>query len=92
MTLDEMARVTTQEDANRCLDEYIRELVATGLKWRRAKKIAKNNIGYYSGYCGEGTARLIWRLYRTKHPIFNHRWPQATEAFYLGKKWAQKTR
>ena len=92
MTLDEMARVTTQEAANRCLDEYIRELVATGLKWRRAKKIAKNNIGYYSGYCGEDQARLIWRLYRTKHPIFNHRWPQATEAFYLGKKWAQKTR
>lgn len=92
MTLEEMLRATTQEEADRCLDEYIRELVVTGLKRRRAKKIAKNNIGYFAGYYDEKTARLIWKLYRTSHPIFNHRWPKPAESFHLGKKWARKAK
>lgn len=85
-----MARVTTQEEANRCLREYINELMATGLKRRQAKKIAKNNIGYYAGYCDREKARQIWKFYRTSHPIFGHHFPTASEAFHLGKKWARK--
>lgn len=92
MTLEDMARVRTQEEADRCLNAYINELMATGLKYRRAKKIAKNNIGYYAGYCDEGTARLIWNLYRTSHPIFGHHFPTSAEAFGLGKKWARKAK
>jgi hypothetical protein len=89
MTLEAMIKVTTQEEADQCLEEYISELVAAGQKRRRAKKIAKNNLGYYAGYYDEETARRVWKLYRTKHPVFNHRWPDATEAFHLGMKWAK---
>lgn len=93
MTLEEMAKVSTQEEADRCLKEYIDELMAeTGKKRRAAKKLAKVNIGYYAGYCDEETARRIWHLYRTQHPIFNHRLPSPSEAFHLGKKWARKAK
>lgn len=92
MTLEEMAKVSTQEEADRCLKEYIDELMAeTGKNRRAAKKLAKVNIGYFAGYHDEETARRIWKLYRTRHPIFDRRWPQPREAFHLGKKWARKT-
>jgi hypothetical protein len=93
MTLEEMIKVTTQEEADRCLKEYVDELMAeTGKKRRAAKKIAKTNIGYYAGYYDDETIRRIWRLYRTRHPVFGRSFPTPVEAFNLGRKWAKKKR
>lgn len=32
--------------------------------------IAKRNLGYFSGYCDNATAKLIYETYNTCHPIW----------------------
>lgn len=85
-----VAKVTTQAEADEQLERIIQLMIEEGTSRRRAKKIAKKNIGYWAGYHDEETAKRIWRLFRTEHPIFGKRWPKPEEAFHLGVKWGSK--
>ena len=87
---DRIMNVATQAEADEQLEKLVQLIVEEGKSRRLAKKIAKKNIGYYAGYSDEQTARRVWRLYRTEHPIFKKRWPKPTEAFRLGVKWGKK--
>lgn len=87
---DRVLKVTTQAEADDQLAELIGLMVKEGKRPRVAKKIAKKNIGYWAGYYDEETARRIWRLFRTEHPVFGKRWPGPREAFQLGVKLGQK--
>ena len=35
-----------------------------------AEQIAKNNLGYYSGYYSDDTRQRVERLFKCSHPIF----------------------
>ena len=88
---DDLLKVATQDEADVCLKKIIQIIVSKdGKSPREAKKLAKANIGYWAGYYDEETARRIWKLFRTEHPIFHKRWPKPEEAFRLGVKWGQK--
>jgi hypothetical protein len=47
---------------------------------------ALGNVGYFSGYYDAKTAEKIMSVFKTAHPIFGTRRPDATEAFEQGKK------
>jgi hypothetical protein len=87
---DQIIKAMTQTEADEQLAGLIRLMVKEGKSPRQAKKIAKKNIGYWAGYYDEETARRIWRLFRTEHPVFGKRWPGPREAFQLGVKLGRK--
>ena len=80
----------TQDEADQKLKALVGLIVKEGKSPRAAKKIAKANIGFYAGYYDEETARRVWKLYRTRHPVFGKRWPKYDEAVHLGMKMARK--
>ncbi len=81
----------TQEQADECLDKVV---AAEKVEGRRslAEKIARRNIGYWTGYFDEQTARRVWRLYKTQHPVFGKKWPTPDEALKIGLELGEKTR
>lgn len=83
--------VETQEQA----DEFMKLYVAWGMKqhgWSEshARDLAMQNIGYYTGYCDNETAKRVLNLFNTSHPIFGKEQPTPEKAFEMGKEMAIK--
>lgn len=41
-----------------------------GVSVEEGIRIAKGNLGYFSGYCDNATSKLIYETYDTCHPIW----------------------
>lgn len=84
--------VKTKEEAEAFLEAYINEILKARPKTTRriARKIAKKNIGYFAGYHDEETAKRIWKLFGTRHPVFGTRWPSPKHAFEMGIHWGKR--
>ena len=86
--LDPAMGITTQEDA----DQYLKDYIAYIEKWplesgETAEQIAKITLGYYAGYCDNETRERVERLFKCSHPIFGKvkdHVPTDKEAFALG--------
>jgi len=83
--LDPIATIETKEEAEEykaCLIEYY--MTEYGKSHDEAVRVAKTNIGYWAGYYDEATAKRIWELFNTKHPVFGTSWPTLDEALKAG--------
>lgn len=81
-----ITKITTKEKAS----EYLETLIQYNMKesnhtYEEAKKIEKENIGYWTGYENDEIAKRIMELFECEHPILGqNRDPHF--AFEKGKK------
>ena len=81
--------ITDQEDA----DQYFEKLVQLHMKsWGKSREEAerteRSNLGYFSGYYDEETARRVATLFQAKHPVFGDMrdfYPTPLEAYNAGR-------
>ena len=80
-----LSEIRTKQQA----DEYFEFLVS----WRtkefsmprdEAERIERNNVGYWTGYLDEATARRVMELFQVEHPFFGTEFPSLDEAFEIG--------
>lgn len=81
--------VETQEQADEFMEKYIEwHMKQHGSTKKHALDVAMENIGYYTGYCDNETAKRVMRLFKTSHPVFGTSTPTPEEAFEAGKNMA----
>ena len=85
-----LCSIVYQEDADRYLEALVQHSMSWGLSREESLETQKKNVGYWAGYFDRDTAERVWRLFRTKHPIFGLTWPTTQQAFDMGKTWANK--
>jgi hypothetical protein len=87
--------ITDPQDAEQYLKAYIADIQKALDKkpdpsGKTAEQIAKNNLGYFSGYCDEKTRARVEKLFMCSHPIFGsieeNGTPTSEEAFQTGFK------
>jgi hypothetical protein len=82
--------VKTRAEAMEYLDAVARLICAASFKEGKAitldegRRIAKVNIGYWTGYGDSETAKRVFELYDTKHPVFGTKQPTPEETFQAG--------
>tara|TARA_B100000614_G_scaffold262909_1_gene300545 strand:+ start:104394 stop:104810 length:417 start_codon:yes stop_codon:yes gene_type:complete len=70
-TLGPAMEIETEDEARQYLDNYVDWMVVKhGMSRVEALNVAKQNIGYYSGYYGVDTQRRVERVFKCVHPIF----------------------
>ena len=52
------------------------------------EEIERANIGYWTGYCDEETAKRVFELFDCTHPVFGKTRPSPSEAFGMGARMA----
>jgi hypothetical protein len=85
-------KATEKEEAKQYLNDYTAHIQKyldetpdpNGLT---AMEIAKQNLGYYSGYYNKEIYERIMELFETEHPVFGKSWPTNEEAYVMGKHW-----
>lgn len=80
-----MMLAQTQAEADAMFAALVERIIAEGCPADRATEIARNNIGYMTGYHDRETAERVLRLYKTAHPVFGKKRPTARKAFALGQ-------
>lgn len=65
------ASITTEAEA----EAYMQDLIAYHSKrWNlhpeESEHILAQNIGYFAGYFDMETAKRVWKLFKTTHPVF----------------------
>lgn len=73
--LEPTTMITTQQEADEYLKDYISFIqksldIEPNPKGLKAEQIAKINIGYWTGYTDNNTAKRMMKLFKTTHPIF----------------------
>lgn len=71
--LKDGVEITTQEEADAFFERYLAWILADRKEpttREEAEVIARQNLGYFSGYYGVETQRRVEQLYRTCHPLF----------------------
>jgi len=84
------------------LDRYP-DIIDTALRIKDKKKLsafveaysargpyALGNIGYFAGYYDTKTAKKIYAIFCTAHPIFGTSRPTVQKAFEMGKQLAKR--
>jgi len=88
---DPAMQISTQAEA----DAYFELCVEHTMRLRpceraEAESIERQNLGYYAGYCSNGTRERVERLFKCEHPIFGaiatKGAPTPEEAFEAGFK------
>lgn len=90
--MDAIVSCETEEEAG-----HVTELLVAAclyhdpeLTEEKAREIALENVGYCTGYYDSETAERVFKLFKTKHPIFGTTRPSAEEAFKAGQDLAAK--
>ena len=86
-------QITDQEEADDYLELLINYNVLHYKQTREfAEQIVKKNLGYYAGYFQRITQERVFKLFKTKHPIFGLKEPTCEEAFNLGMKMGEEAK
>jgi hypothetical protein len=80
--IDAVSAIHDKETA----EEFFEEYVASGVR----RDTARQNIGYLAGYLDRDTARRVFDLFETTHPVFGRSFPSPEKAFEMGKEMAEQ--
>ena len=80
--------ITDKKEAEKYLRDYIKWLAENHVNGNleEAERIAKANIGYYSGYCDQETMTRVQELFEACHPVFGDRILSYAQAIEEGRK------
>lgn len=73
------------------VEAYVQYLMQDwGHTEKDAYRVVLNNIGYWAGYYGHETMKLVHEFYGAEHPVFGASQPTTKEAFDAGVKYMAK--
>jgi hypothetical protein len=87
---DPAMAITDQAEADVYFERLIRHNMRFGTTRAEAETIERENLGYWAGYCDNGTRERVERLFRCRHPVFGsiaENGPPTTEqAWAMGQR------
>jgi hypothetical protein len=82
--------IADQQEADAYFERLVAHSMSFGKSRAEAEQIERLNLGYWTGYYDEETARRVFTLFKCEHPIFGTSWPSIEEAFEAGVRMGQK--
>ncbi len=67
--LERAMEATTQEEADAIFESLVKAGQLSGQTRKRAEKIQRHNLGYFSGYYSSEVQLRVEKLYKTHHPF-----------------------